>query len=668
MQATPATWRLLLDSGWTPPSGFKMLCGGEALPLDLARRLAAHDAALWNMYGPTETTIWSSLERIAAEPERITIGRPIANTQIYLLDQRLNPVPVGVPGRLYIGGAGLARGYLKRPELTAERFVPDPFAHGATAETEARIYWTGDLARWLTDGRIEHLGRIDQQVKLRGFRIELGEIEAVLQEHPAVHEAAVIVREDQPGDQRLVGYVAPDPKLAATILQLLHFERQGLLADRQTYELPNGLTVVHQSKAETDARYAQALAELERIADGLPERPLVLDVGANIGLWTLLLAERRPDATIHACEPIPSLHVLLKLNSELYSLNAQLHPIGLADAPRSETFSYYPQASGLVLHAADEATERAAIKAFVLQQPGDEAAQLSEAELDELLAERLVSERVTAEFRTLSGIIREQNFARIDLLRIDAAMSEHGVLDGILPEDWARIGQILITLPERAGLLDPTMALLQQQGYRVERLSGGGHTLHAARPASNGAAHVRQAVGTRYNSGPALIAELRDRLKQRLPEYMVPGSFMLLPELPRTPNGKLDRRALPAPELLRPEQKASYVAPQNDLEQSIAAIWQQALGVEKVGVYDNFFDLGGHSLLMIQVHTRLRGELNRELAVIDMFKYPTISDLAKFLSQKQAEQPIFEQVSDRAEKRRETRSRQAQLRQERRRS
>ncbi|HEY0739473.1 MAG TPA: FkbM family methyltransferase, partial [Herpetosiphonaceae bacterium] len=664
------TWRVLLDSGWSPPSGFKMLCGGEALPLDLAQRLSAGDGELWNMYGPTETTIWSSVERIAPEPTQITIGRPIANTTIYLLDQRMQPVPVGVPGRLYIGGDGLARGYLKRPELTAERFVPDPFGESPGA----RIYWTGDLARYRSDGRIEHLGRIDYQVKLRGFRIELGEIESVLRQHPAVDEAAVIVREDTPGDQRLVGYIAPNGEHAATIRGLLRMERQGLLQDRQTYELPNGLTVVHQTRAETDARYTQAEAELAQIQDGgaLPPNPIVVDAGANIGLWTLLLAQARPDATIHAFEPIPSLHVLLRLNNELYGLNTQLYPIGLADAPRTETFSYYPQASGLILQSNDSEAEREAIKAFVLQQYGDDADSLSEAELDELLAERLVSEHVTSELRTLSAIMREQNLGRIDLLRVDAELAARGVLDGIAAEDWASIGQILITLPERDELIERTAALLEERGYRIARLNvngvNAGQTLYATRAVVSGTARPTRAAERRYHSGAALIAELRGLLKERLPEYMVPGAFMLLPELPRTPNGKLDRRALPQPEALRPDQKASYVAPQNELERSLAAIWQQALGVEKVGVYDNFFDLGGHSLLMIQVHTQLRSELNRELAVIDMFKYPTISDLAKFLSQKQAEQPIFEQVSDRAEKRRETRSRQAQLRQERRRS
>ncbi|HET7505999.1 MAG TPA: amino acid adenylation domain-containing protein, partial [Kofleriaceae bacterium] len=208
MQATPSTWRLLLDAGWSPDPAFRMLCGGEALPPELAHRLRATGAALWNMYGPTETTIWSAVARVGDGP--ISIGEPIASTELHVLDAHRRLVPLGVPGELYIGGIGLARGYLGRPELTAERFVAHPFPIGLGD----RLYRTGDLVRRHGDGTIEFLGRIDHQIKLRGFRIELGEIEAVLAQHAAVHQAVVTVREDAPGDQRLVAYVVPDAAAA----------------------------------------------------------------------------------------------------------------------------------------------------------------------------------------------------------------------------------------------------------------------------------------------------------------------------------------------------------------------------------------------------------------------------------------------------------------------
>ncbi len=200
MQATPATWQLLIAAGWNGDMGLKALCGGEALTRDLARSLKSRVGCLWNMYGPTETTIWSTCAEIT-DSDDITVGRPIANTQIYVLDTHRQPAPIGVPGELFIGGDGVARGYLNRPDLTAERFVPDPFRAG-----DACMYNTGDLARLHDDGRIEHLGRVDSQVKVRGFRIELGEIESALSEHDGLAQAAVAVRHASPNDARLIAY------------------------------------------------------------------------------------------------------------------------------------------------------------------------------------------------------------------------------------------------------------------------------------------------------------------------------------------------------------------------------------------------------------------------------------------------------------------------------
>ena len=203
LQATPATWRLLLAAGWAGAPGLVALCGGEALPRELADALLPRVGALWNMYGPTETTIWSAVSRVVPGTGPVPVGLPIANTTFHLLDPQGQPVPVGITGELHIGGAGLARGYLNRPELTAERFIPDPFA----ADPGARLYKTGDLARRRPDGQLEFLGRLDHQVKIRGYRIELGEVEAALAAHPAVRQAVVVAREDAPGDQRLVAYL-----------------------------------------------------------------------------------------------------------------------------------------------------------------------------------------------------------------------------------------------------------------------------------------------------------------------------------------------------------------------------------------------------------------------------------------------------------------------------
>jgi amino acid adenylation domain-containing protein len=222
MQATPASWRLLLESGWQGSEELKILCGGEALSRELADQLISRCSSLWNMYGPTETTVWSALYRVESGNGPVPIGRPIANTLIYILDSHLRPVPVGIAGELLIGGDGLARGYLNRPELTAEKFIRNPFSD----EPTARLYRTGDLARYLPDGSIEFLGRIDHQVKIRGFRIELGEIEAALGQHPSIRETTVLAREDVPGDIHLVAYIVAKQQEAPAVSELRSFLKQ----------------------------------------------------------------------------------------------------------------------------------------------------------------------------------------------------------------------------------------------------------------------------------------------------------------------------------------------------------------------------------------------------------------------------------------------------------
>ena len=231
MQATPATWRMLLVAGWNGGRRLKILCGGEALPQDLARQLLGRGASVWNLYGPTETTIWSSVYRVtegegrdSTEDALVSIGCPIANTEMNVLDRYLHPVPIGVPGQLYIGGAGVARGYYNQPRITAEKFMPNPF----TSEPGVRLYKTGDLARYRPDGTIEFLGRLDHQVKIRGFRIELGEIEAVLGRHPGLREVVVLAREDVPGEKRLVAYVAPHHQPMPALAELRRFVKERL--------------------------------------------------------------------------------------------------------------------------------------------------------------------------------------------------------------------------------------------------------------------------------------------------------------------------------------------------------------------------------------------------------------------------------------------------------
>jgi amino acid adenylation domain-containing protein len=236
LQATPVGWRILQEAGWNGQPALKVLCGGEAFPRDLADSLLASSDEVWNVYGPTETTIWSSATRLEKQAGTVTIGPPIANTEFYVLDDLLHPVPLGVTGELHIGGAGLARGYWHMPELTAEKFLPNPFGTG-------RIYRTGDLARWLQDGHIELLGRTDYQVKIRGFRIELAEIETALASHPAVRDAVVVAVDDGLGHKRLAAWA--DSTLAKSPADLEDQLRTLLTARLPEYMLPSVITILN---------------------------------------------------------------------------------------------------------------------------------------------------------------------------------------------------------------------------------------------------------------------------------------------------------------------------------------------------------------------------------------------------------------------------------------
>ncbi len=240
MQATPYTWRMMLEAGWQQLLPLKILCGGEALPKDLVNKLTVRSSELWNMYGPTETTIWSTIKLIESN-EDITIGKPIANTQVYILDEGLNNLIDGSTGEIFIAGDGVAKGYLNRPELTAERFIDNPFS----GKPGDKMYRTGDLGRFKENGDIQCLGRIDHQVKVRGYRIELEEIEHALVKQDDIKEAVVIAREDTPGDPRLVGYIV----LAAENSQIdlrtqINNWQQALLAVLPEYMVPDDFVLM----------------------------------------------------------------------------------------------------------------------------------------------------------------------------------------------------------------------------------------------------------------------------------------------------------------------------------------------------------------------------------------------------------------------------------------
>ncbi|MEM9004406.1 MAG: amino acid adenylation domain-containing protein [Cyanobacteria bacterium P01_F01_bin.86] len=285
MQATPATWHMLLAAGWSNHYPLKVLCGGEALSGDLIRHILETGSQLWNMYGPTETTIWSTTTKIeASKTENVTkeaiasIGRPIANTQLYILDPQFQPVPIGVPGELYIGGNGLAKGYLNRPELTQEKFISVSFK-GLPSPAEI-LYKTGDLARYLPDGNVNYLGRIDHQAKVRGFRIELGEIEVALNTHPQIQQTVVIAREDDNHIKGLIAYIVSSAPVTSTQL------RQHLKSQLPDYMLPNAFVTLERfpltPNGKIDRKALPAPNISERTADCVAPRTPSEEIIANI--------------------------------------------------------------------------------------------------------------------------------------------------------------------------------------------------------------------------------------------------------------------------------------------------------------------------------------------------------------------------------------------------
>lgn len=290
MQATPVTWKLLIEAGWEGKPALKALCGGEAFPRDLANELAGRSSSVWNMYGPTETTIWSSALQVKAGDGPVPIGPPIDNTQFYVLDSNGQLAPVGVAGELYIGGDGLARGYFRRPELTAEKFVADPFRAGSNA----RLYRTGDLVRRASDGTIEFLGRLDHQVKLRGFRIELGEIEAALARYPGVRELVVIVREDIPDDKRLVAYIV---MASASLKPAAEELRQYLKPKLPPYMLPGAYVMLEKlpltPNGKVDRRGLPAPEQTSIRVEPTYAAPRTSVEEVLAGIWSEVLKVRR---------------------------------------------------------------------------------------------------------------------------------------------------------------------------------------------------------------------------------------------------------------------------------------------------------------------------------------------------------------------------------------
>jgi natural product biosynthesis luciferase-like monooxygenase protein/FkbM family methyltransferase len=643
LQCTPSLARILLLDPVTRTATTTLrhlLLGGEAVPSELVNELqTVTSAQIHDMYGPTETTIWSTTYTGECGPQTMPVGKPLANQRVYVLDTHLRPAPLGAAGELYIGGDGVARGYWQQPHLTADRFVPDPW----NTHAGARMYRTGDVVHYLENGNLEFLGRADEQVKLRGHRIELGEIETVLRQHAAVREAVVAIKELTPGDNCLVAYLVPHVKAGDEV---------------DGFRLPNGMTIDHHGSFQTSIIYKEVFEDEVYLKHGitLKHGDVVFDVGANIGLFTLFANRVCPGAQIYAFEPLPPNFELLRANAARYDIDAHLFNYGLSESSTIANFTFYPQAAGLSGRATNRADDKDATRAIVLDwihNTGTEQGVLPQSQLDELLEEYLRSENYSCQLKTLSAVMREQQIDRIDLLKIDVESSELDVLAGIEEDDWQKIKQIAMEVHSRP-IVERISSILEARGFEfviddsfVVRSNGNGNRsgsdvyvamLYAFSEARN---IDLPEVKSQITHPPLVVSEIQNLLRRSLPSHFMPSVFMVLDALPLTPNGKIDRKALPLPSTQQAQSRANFVAPETSTEKELAMLWSEILGSDNFGIHDNFFDCGGHSLTATQLVTRIRKNFAVELSLRDFLKYPTIAGLAELI-----EESILSKASD----------------------
>lgn len=768
MQATPATWRMLLAFGWHGNKQLKVLCGGEAMSRGLANQLLAKVGSVWNMYGPTETTIWSAVCKVEPGTSAIHIGKPIANTQFYIIDHLLRrksdpikPVPINVPGELCIGGDGLARGYFNRPEIDEEKFMPNIF----DSDPSSRLYKTGDLARYLPDGTIELIGRADNQVKIRGFRIELGDVESALSQHAAVRETVVVAREDLgEGDQRLIAYLVLES-------QFLQASQQKAIAKNNTertlqwqeiwnvaysHSAPiqdptfniNGINNSYTGQQMPAPEMREWVDRtVKRILASKPER--VLEIGCGTGL---LLFKIAPHCDYYFGTDISNTAVnyieqQLKINradcpridlatTDAIAAFAEVESASVSTVVLNSIIQYFPSMDYLVqvLEKAVEVVQPGGqifigdVRSLPLLETFHTSVQLNLAanSLSTLQLQQRIQEKISQEPEMVIDpaffTALKQHLPQISMVEIQLKSGQHHneftkfrydvILHigtqvkprlEILWQDWepelttASIRQLLqqsepeilgiSRIPNPRLLADlQAVELLQQKDspfttvdelkaiveiaqfdqasiepedlwnlsyelpYKVYiNESGFGargrydvvfHRVSDRQPGDSVPAFSYPTSTIQpwsaYANNPGekqstsnLIPQLRSRLKEELPEYMIPSAFVVLDALPLTPNGKVDRRALPEPNRFRPTLAQEFVAPTNTTEEQLAQVWMQVLQVEPIGIHDNFFDLGGHSLLAVNLLAQIRETFQVDLPLLCLFKTPTITGLAQ---------------------------------------
>ena len=722
MQGTPATWQLLLDSGWRgEPRPAKILCGGEALPRQLADRLLACGDSVWNMYGPTETTVWSSVWRVR-EGGDVVVGSPIANTRLYVLGADLSPVPLGFPGELCVGGAGVARGYHEDLELTRSRFVDNPFHPGT-------LYRTGDRARFIEPGRLSVLGRDDGQVKLRGHRIELGDIESAITDHEDISRAVVVGRNDQ-----LVAYCvrdsAPAPD-AGQVTSAALTEWAGAWDRAYEAEVDDATFNIAGWHNSYDGRPFSSsemrdwqMGSVQRILSYSPDK--VFEIGSGSGLMLFSIAPHcsvyhAVDASERAVEitreHLPSLPHVTCEHRPAHAL-PEVADGSFDTVIVNSVAQYFPGIDYLtsVLEWATKAVGNGRIYLGDLRDLSllevfhadvisfRAGSRISPPELARRAASAMRSDRelvVSPEFfADLPSLfpqitrvdvtlrdgryVNEMTRYRFDVtLHVGESANDHTSvvernwreerLEAVPPrelleaagEDALRLndipngrlrevhGRVAAALGDSSDTavswIDPIdlagiaagagleMALLPSRSgdrWSMDALfwrAGESPDLSLRAPEA-----MDREAPARYTNAPsvgepartALGRTLRPWLAQRLPAYMVPAFFVEVDEFPLTPNGKIDRKALPDP-VAGIEATAK---PATELERDVLAIWSDVLGHDRIGINENFFEIGGDSLRAVRVQVELEKLLGRPVNSAKLFEHFTIKSLAADLA------------------------------------
>jgi|GEM_PF-1255062 len=759
MQATPSTWRMLVEAGWQGNKQLKILCGGESWTRDLAEQLLEKCANLWNVYGPTEATVWATIHQVEAGVGSIPIGRPIANTQVHILDPNQQPVSIGEPGELHIGGLGLARGYLNRPKLTSEKFIPNPFSQ----KPDSHLYKTGDLARYDRDGNIEFLGRIDHQVKVRGYRIELGEIEATLNQHPDVAQAIVTAREDIPNQKRLVAYLVAGSSSDTT-------DEEDVAKQTEQWQKIWDEAYVHTDDVEDasfhiggwmdsytgkdlDPTQVREWVEhtVERILSLQPNR--LLEIGCGTGLLLFRIAPQCQHyyATDISGEAIRYLEGQIG-NSELASSVvlrqtaadklAEIVKESFDTAISNSVIQYFPNIDYLVeaIETAVELVEPGGqiflgdVLSLPLLEAFHTSVQLYQApdalSVDEL--RQRIGDRFSEEQRLIIDpdffIALKEHLPKITHVEIQLKRGHYqneltrfrydvvlhvgkkvsspttppvflnwqqdnltvaAVRQQLLetspeilivssvpnPRTWADLRAIeLLASPDCPETVGELRQQIPQAGIEPENWwewqSDVPYKININWSANSGEDYydvvfvrhdtqiipdstiqktaidsVVPSVSVESKSKPwsayannpiqtkeALGPKLRHFLKQKLPDYMVPSAFVFLDTMPLTPNGKIDKRALPAPQKDRPILSQAFVAPRTTIEEELTNIWTNVLNIFPIGVTDNFFELGGHSLLIVQLLSQVKDHFGVKLPLSSLFDDPTVAGMARSLA------------------------------------